>query len=1134
MHSSMKRIFSFLAAAAFIVSCEISEPIRPEAGSETLPAYTGTFSDWSTFVFTSDEVKTVHSGNTILWSQGDKIRMAYTVGGNWQGADGDATQNSPAKLYESDALASAEEIASFTVPGQFPSSGSGAYDFYTIYPSSAAENDDNFADAPLTDISIPSEQTPPATSFDPAADLMIGHSTGTYSSKPTGAIPIMWERKVAHGEITLKSIKGFSDTETIESVTLTAQSGAYLTGLFFYDFSTDELVEDEAYNFVTVDGDNLSGNNGNLTFWISICPVEITSLTITLETDAATYTNSYSGISRTFKANARNTLNIGMSKATRTAKKQYYEKVTSAPTDWSGEYLIVYEGGSVAFDGGLSTLDAVSNTIDVTISDGKIEKTATTEAAQFTIAPITGGYSIKSASGKYIGNDSNSNSLTSSNNALVNTLSFSSGTVNVISSGGAYLRYNSQSGQTRFRYFKSSSYSGQQAIQLYKLGSSSGGGETPPDPQPATATVTTAAAGNIAQTTATLNGSYSGNTGPITEAGFYWGETNNPTTKVTSSGTNSPFTYNLTGLTANKTYYFQAYVIEYGEEIKGNVVSFTTEAEQQSGSYYVKVTSEPSDWSGDYLIVYETGNKAFNGGLTTLDANNNIISVTISNNKIEKTSATQDAQFTIASVSGGYSIKSASGYYIGTTSNSNSLASSSSIAYVNTLTYSSGDVTIKSSNNIYLRYNTGGPRFRYYGSGQQAVQLYKLSGSSTPQVTVTTGSASSIGQDSATLNGSYTVPTGLSVTERGFYFGTDSNSMTKVSVSGSGTSFSTTRTGLSEGTTYYFKAYALENNNGTTTYRYGDVQTFTTSTSGSPSTGYVDWAELPELDYTHYTTNGNYYIDNSTHGNKYASNTLYYTHHWTDVQYSSGSQHKNANGQYRYLRNYTCCWSSAKKCPVWIAAARHSCWTGSSGRTNAYKQNPDMPSSIQYSGTSASNNSYNRGHMLGSAERTLSKLTNNQVFYTTNIAPQHGTYFNTGGGGWNNLEDWVDGQVCSDTLYVVIGCLFDDFTDGYGNHASPSTISFMGTSGVACPTAFYYALLRTKSGNSGKSVKNCSASELKCAAFVRAQASGTKGQAVTATEMKTIAELEELTGFTFFSNVPNAPKTTKTASDWGL
>ena len=35
---------------------------------------------------------------------------------------------------------------------------------------------------------------------------------------------------------------------------------------------------------------------------------------------------------------------------------------------------------------------------------------------------------------------------------------------------------------------------------------------------------------------------------------------------------------------------------------------------------YVKVTTAPADWEGDYLIVYETNSVAFNGGLSTLDA----------------------------------------------------------------------------------------------------------------------------------------------------------------------------------------------------------------------------------------------------------------------------------------------------------------------------------------------------------------------------------------------------------------------------------------------------------------------------------------------------------------------------------
>ena len=255
------------------------------------------------------------------------------------------------------------------------------------------------------------------------------------------------------------------------------------------------------------------------------------------------------------------------------------------------------------------------------------------------------------------------------------------------------------------------------------------------------------------------------------------------------------------------------------------------------------------------------------------------------------------------------------------------------------------------------------------------------------------------------------------------------------------------------------------------------------------------------------------------------SGKVHYTHHWTNE--------KTAASGSAYQRNYTVCWHSQYKCPVWVAAPRHSWYNGGSGRSS-YSHNPDMPREVQYTSTSGSG-TYNRGHMLGSAERTRSSAINKQVFYVTNIAPQHATYFNTGGGGWNKLEDWVDKKVCSDTLYIVIGCYFDDFTDGYGNHAEPSKIpSFMGTSNVQCPTMMYYALLRTKNGNSNKAVKDCRADELMCAAFVRAHAAGTKGQEVTAKEMMTITDLEKLTGFTFFANVPNAPKDSITPSDWGL
>ena len=151
------------------------------------------------------------------------------------------------------------------------------------------------------------------------------------------------------------------------------------------------------------------------------------------------------------------------------AGEAQYVKVTSTDDLTDGQYLIVYEEGYVAFDGGLETLDAVGNTIEVILNNNEIEVTNATAAAEFTIATIEGGKSIKSASGYYIGQTSDANGLASSTTtAYTNTISIvNDGDANIVS-GGAYLRYNKTSGQTRFRYFKSSTYTGQEAIQLYK------------------------------------------------------------------------------------------------------------------------------------------------------------------------------------------------------------------------------------------------------------------------------------------------------------------------------------------------------------------------------------------------------------------------------------------------------------------------------------------------------------------------------------------------------------------------------------------------------------------------------------------------------------------------------------------
>lgn len=122
-------------------------------------------------------------------------------------------------------------------------------------------------------------------------------------------------------------------------------------------------------------------------------------------------------------------------------------------------------------------------------------------------------------------------------------------------------------------------------------------------------------------------------------------------------------------------------------------------------------------------------------------------------------------------------------------------------------------------------------------------------------------------------------------------------------------------------------------------------------------------------------------------------------------------------------------------------------------------------------------------------------------------------------------------HICADTLYEVVGCYFEKYTDAYSQTCEPKTIYFGGRSDVSCPTMFYYAVLRTKAGNSGKSVLNCSASELKCAAFVLRH-NIEKSHKPQAKDIISIAELEKITGFTYFPNVPNAPKSTVNVNEW--
>ncbi len=90
-------------------------------------------------------------------------------------------------------------------------------------------------------------------------------------------------------------------------------------------------------------------------------------------------------------------------------------------------------------------------------------------------------------------------------------------------------------------------------------------------------TVTTNAATNVEETTATLNGDVTSDGGAtITERGFYCDTDSSPSTKYTVSGTTGAYTKDMTGLSPGTKYYFKAFATNSVGTSYGSILDFTT------------------------------------------------------------------------------------------------------------------------------------------------------------------------------------------------------------------------------------------------------------------------------------------------------------------------------------------------------------------------------------------------------------------------------------------------------------------------------------------------------------------------------------------------------------------------------
>ena len=184
---------------------------------------------------------------------------------------------------------------------------------------------------------------------------------------------------------------------------------------------------------------------------------------------------------------------------------------------------------------------------------------------------------------------------------------------------------------------------------------------------------------------------------------------------------------------------------------------------------YVKVEATNDLTSGNYLIVNETAGVAFDGSLTNLDVSSNTISVTITDGVIAADVTTNAAVFTIDIEAG--TIKSASGFYIGRNADSNGLNTTNNPeTYTNSISIDENGDAVIAGTHTTLRYNKASDqnRFRYYKSGQEAIQLYKFVGDE-PVITVAAPTLPA----ACTFSDSYTVEITNNEADATVYYSTD-------------------------------------------------------------------------------------------------------------------------------------------------------------------------------------------------------------------------------------------------------------------------------------------------------------------------------------------------------------------------
>ena len=372
----MKNIFKSLmlvAVAAMGFACqEKVEDFTPERANEVVMTITADADETRTWI---DE-----ENGKVQWSEGDKLKVI---------------ENSAVYRTTEAATIDADGKAQFTV--SFPANTSASeFTYNAVYPATAVVEDDaEKIDAAKVKVIVKEAQKPTATSFDPAADVLVAKQIVT-NAQPT-SLNMQFKRFVAMGKM---SLTGLPASSKISQVVFTAATGDKVAGRNYINATTGEVVEYSYYgatNMLTLSYDAPISTRD---IYFTCNPFEMEAgevFTVKVVCDDATYTREVeipAGRSLTFAEGDLNTFSVDMTDATKEANFVFVD----------GDYAVLAVSGGKYYallcDANGTRLDSK----DEYAYDGSGSITLTDETAnmRWTIAKTENGYTFKGANDGYI------------------------------------------------------------------------------------------------------------------------------------------------------------------------------------------------------------------------------------------------------------------------------------------------------------------------------------------------------------------------------------------------------------------------------------------------------------------------------------------------------------------------------------------------------------------------------------------------------------------------------------------------------------------------------------------------------------------------------------------------------------